>query len=112
MDFATARQRQRQLAPRAITAALRQRGVAEETIQAAVADIDEQAQRSAARAVVEARLRRLEGLDPTVVSRRLTALLARKGYSGQLAYATVREALQARGAEPADASLDQIGPGS
>jgi regulatory protein len=39
------------------------------------------------------------GLDPAKRTRRLLGVLARKGYSGGLAYRLVREALDAEGVE-------------
>ncbi|MCD0453588.1 recombination regulator RecX [Actinocorallia sp. API 0066] len=81
------------LAPRALSAELRRRGVADETVREAVADLHPEELAEAARALVARRLPATAGLDPARRTRRLVAMLARKGYSPGLAYQVVREAL-------------------
>jgi regulatory protein len=92
------RHHSRGLAGRALTAELKQRGVAAEEIRAA---IDEQlgpdAEVSAARRLVAGKLAATRGLPPEQRTRRLAGLLARKGYPGGLAFRVVREALEAEG---------------
>ncbi len=83
----------RGLAPRALRQELRTRGVAEETVQAAVDRIDGQAERLAAEALVRARLPGLARYDHATRTRRLHAMLARRGYSSALALSVVRSAL-------------------
>jgi regulatory protein len=83
----------RGLAPRALRQELRTRGVAEETVQAAVDRIDAQAEREAAEALVRARLPGLGRYDRVTRTRRLHAMLARRGYSSSLASSVVRSAL-------------------
>ena len=51
------------------------------------------AERAAARALVDRKLRSMRGLDHQVATRRLAGLLARKGYSSGIAFSVVREAL-------------------
>jgi regulatory protein len=72
---------------------LRQRGVDEELVRTAIAQIDRDSERETARALVVRRRRTLSGLDPGVQARRLVALLGRKGYAAGLAYEVVREVL-------------------
>ncbi|MGH7112824.1 MAG: regulatory protein RecX, partial [Stellaceae bacterium] len=88
----------RGLAGRALSAELKQRGVAAEQIRAA---IDEQlgpdAEVSAARCLVEAKLGSTRGLPPERRTRRLAGMLARKGYPAGLAFRVIREALEAEG---------------
>jgi regulatory protein len=88
----------RGLAGRALSAELRQRGVAAGEIRAA---IDEQlgpdAEVSAARRLVAGKLVATRGLPPEQRTRRLAGLLARKGYPAGLAYRVIREALEAEG---------------
>ena len=98
--FAAARHQQRRLAPRAITAQLRRRGVSDEDIALAVAEIDGASERRAARQLVDAKLTRFDGRDPAGTTRRLVAMLGRRGYSSGVALTTVREALSERGADP------------
>lgn len=87
------RQRSRGLAPRALAQELRRKGVADEMAKEALESIDETAQRVAARALVDKKLRSLRGVDHQTATRRLAGLLARKGYSAGLAFSVVREAL-------------------
>jgi regulatory protein len=98
-NFAAARHQQRRLAPRAITTQLRRRGVADADIEHAVAGIDDDSERRAARELVDAKLRRFDAGDAAGTTRRLVAMLARRGYSSGVAFTTVREALAERGAE-------------
>jgi regulatory protein len=88
----------RGLAGRALSAELKQRGVAAEEIRAA---IDEQlgpdAEASAARRLIDRRLESTRGLPPEQRTRRLAGLLARKGYQAGLAFRVIREALEAEG---------------
>jgi regulatory protein len=104
-EFATAWVRSRQagkgLAPRVLANELRQRGVAEPLIADAVAGIDHDDIDSAARALVRRRARTTSGLPMQVRLRRLTAMLNRKGYSGDVALRIVREVLADEGADSA-----------
>src|SRR5580704_13689504 len=88
----------RGLAGRALSAELRQRGVAADEIRAA---IDEQlspdAEIGAARRLVERRIAGTRGLPAEQRTRRLAGLLARKGYPAGLAFRVIREALEAEG---------------
>ena len=88
----------RGLAGRALSAELKQRGVAPEEIRAA---IDEQlspdAEASAARRLIDRKLESTRGLPPEQRTRRLAGLLARKGYPAGLAFRVIREALEAEG---------------
>jgi regulatory protein len=88
----------RGLAGRALSAELKQRGVAADEIRAA---IDEQlgpdAEVSAARRLIDRKLESTRGLPPEQRTRRLAGLLARKGYPAGLAFRVVREALEAEG---------------
>ncbi|MCO5992383.1 recombination regulator RecX [Actinoallomurus rhizosphaericola] len=89
----------RGLARRALAAELRRRGVADETVSEAVEELGPEQEEAAARELVARRLPGTRGLDPVKRTRRLMGMLARKGYSGGLAYRVVREALEAEGAE-------------
>ncbi|MDQ1495920.1 MAG: regulatory protein [Actinomycetota bacterium] len=104
--FATAWVRSRQagkgLAPRVLANELRQRGVAESLIADAVAGIDHDDIDSAARALVKRRARTTSGLPIQVRLRRLTAMLGRKGYAGDVALRIVREVLADEGTDTGD----------
>lgn len=94
----------RGLSRRALSHELRARGVDDETVQAAVSDIDADDERAAAQALVTRRLGATRGLAVEVRTRRLAGMLARKGYSQGLAMAVVRDALAA---ERAGAAAEQ-----
>lgn len=93
-QFARAAHHERGLAGRAVAVRLRQRGVPDDTVRAAVGRIDRASEAAAARRLVERRLRSLGGLDPAVQARRLVGLLARKGYPSGLAHDIVRDAIR------------------
>jgi regulatory protein len=92
-SFAMAVHRERGLAGRAVAMKLRQRGIDEATLQAAVGQIDAESEADAARLLVARRRASLQGLEPQAQARRLVGLLARRGYPPGLAYQIVRESL-------------------
>jgi regulatory protein len=83
----------RGLARRALAAELRQRGVADETVAEAIEAVTPDDEHASAVALIGRRLAATRGLSRDTRIRRLTGLLARKGYSGGLAMAVVRDAL-------------------
>jgi regulatory protein len=84
----------RGLAGRALGAELRQRGVAQDDVQAALSELDPEQELATARQLVARRLASTAGMPALARMRRLTGVLARKGYSPGLAYRVVREALE------------------
>jgi regulatory protein len=101
----------RGLAGRALGAELRQRGVAQDDIQAALRELDPEQELATARELVARRLAATAGMPVPARMRRLTSVLARKGYAAGLAYRVVREALEQEGGEcrvPLD-DLDVLG---
>ncbi|MFZ0047909.1 MAG: regulatory protein RecX [Streptosporangiaceae bacterium] len=84
----------RGLASRALSAELRQRGVAQDHIEAALSELDPEQELATARELVARRLAGTAGLPVPARMRRLTGVLARKGYAPGLAYRVVREALE------------------
>ncbi|HEV7934708.1 MAG TPA: recombination regulator RecX [Actinomadura sp.] len=92
----------RGLARRALASELRHRGVADETVDEAVAALDPEQEEAAARQLVSRRLRATRGQDPAKRMRRLVGVLARRGYPPGLAYRVVKEALEAEGGELED----------
>jgi regulatory protein len=92
-QWVESRHRSRGLAPRALKQELRRKGVDDDDAAEALEQIDESAERAAARALVDRKLRSMRGLDRQVATRRLAGLLARKGYSSGIAFSVVREAL-------------------
>ncbi len=85
----------RGLARRALSAELRAKGVDAEVAAEAVEAVDDDDERATARRLVDRRIGSMRRLDRATATRRLMGMLARKGYSGGLAAAVVREALDA-----------------
>jgi regulatory protein len=92
----------RGLAGRALGAELRKRGVASDDIETALSQLDPERELATARELVERRLPATVGMPAPARMRRLTGVLARKGYPAGLAYRVIREALER---EAADGSL-------
>ncbi|MEY9213370.1 recombination regulator RecX [Thermobifida halotolerans] len=89
----------RGLARRALAVELRQRGVHEDTVREAVAELTPEQEEATARRLVRRRLAATRGRSTEVRVRRLMGMLARKGYPAGLAYRLVREELEAEGVE-------------
>ena len=88
----------RGLSGRALSAELKQRGVAAEEIRAAIDEqISPEAEVSAARRLVDRKLGSTRSLPPEQRTRRLAGMLARKGYPAGLAFRVIRETLEAEG---------------
>ena len=83
---------------RALAAELRTKGVDNEVITAALADIDAGAERERAEQLVRDKLRRetLGDDDDAKVTRRLVGMLARRGYSQTMAFDVVKVELAER----------------
>jgi regulatory protein len=96
----------RGLARRALSAELRQRGVDEDNVQDAVAELSPEQEEAAARRMVAAKLAATRGRPLPTRMRRLMGLLARKGYPPGLAYRVVREALDIEGIDLAESGID------
>lgn len=89
------RQQTRGLAPRVLALELRRKGVDPDIITEVLADLDPDEERQAAHRLVQKKLRSMASLDDTTRIRRLTSMLARKGYPPQLAFDVVRAELEA-----------------
>ncbi len=87
------RQRTRGLASRALAGELRRRGVDRETVEQALAQVNPDREEDTARDLVRRKLRATARLDDKARARRLLGLLARKGYSADLAGRVVRSEL-------------------
>jgi regulatory protein len=103
--WVASRQRTRGLAPRALASELRQRGVAEPLIAEAVDAVDGEEIEAAARALVRRKMRTMVGLPREAKLRRLSGLLARKGYPSDVSIRVVRDVLE----EQSDADADTAG---
>jgi regulatory protein len=97
VKFATAwvdsRHHGRGLARRALADELRKRGIDAEIAGDALESVTNDDEAIAAEALVRRRLRSMSGLSREVQSRRLVAMLGRKGFGGSLAYAVVRRVI-------------------
>ncbi|MGB3333985.1 MAG: recombination regulator RecX [Mycobacterium sp.] len=81
---------------KALAAELRTKGVDEDVIAGALEGIDAAAERDRAEQLVHAKLRRETlGADDVKVTRRLVAMLARRGYNPSMAYDVVSTELAA-----------------
>ena len=104
--WVSSRHHGRGLAKRALANELRQRGVDADVTNDALETLDEDAEATTARALVDRKLRTATG-PPEAVFRRLVGMLARKGYPAGVAIRAVKDALAARDAEAAEFA-DQI----
>ncbi|HTR69126.1 MAG TPA: regulatory protein RecX [Mycobacteriales bacterium] len=84
------------LARRALADELRRRGVEEDVAREALGAVTTDDEVAAAQRLVRRRLPALGGVSRPVATRRLLALLGRKGFGESLAYAVVRQALDER----------------
>lgn len=96
------RHESRGLAPRALARELQVKGVAPELIAEAVETLDADQQEARARELVEKKLASVAGLRRDQQVRRLTGMLARRGYSPSLCMKVVKDALQFGGADGPD----------
>lgn len=87
------RQRSKGLARRVLAMELRRKGIADEIAEDALAELDPELESQSAHLLVQRKLRSMNGLEHHVRLRRLTAMLARKGYPAGVAYAVVCEEL-------------------
>ena len=104
--WVSTRHQGRGLARRALANELRQHGVESEVATEALETLDDEAEATTARTLVDRKLRSARG-TPDQVFRRLVGMLARKGYPAGVAIQAVKEALAARDEEAAEFA-DQI----
>jgi regulatory protein len=90
-----ARHSEKGLARRALAHELRKQGIDQEVADEALGQVGAGDERLRAEQLVEKRMRGLHGLAPEVQTRRLAGLLARKGYSSEVAWPVIREAVDA-----------------
>lgn len=99
-DFAQSwvqsRQRRRHLSTTALRRELRAKGVAPELTDQAVSTVDADDEYAAARDLAERKHSRMVGLDREVVRRRLSGVLARRGFGTGIIVGVLGEVLNAR----------------
>lgn len=93
-SWVDSRQRTRGLARKALAQELRRKGVDDELVREVLDEVDPADEEAAARELVRRKLRSVAGLDEATATRRLVGMLARKGYSAQMAFAVVSSELQ------------------
>ena len=91
--FVATKHRERGLGITALRTELSRKGVDDETVAAAVQVVDHSAERERAQALVARRVDAAMGNGTPTARRRLVGLLARRGYSAELACQVVDEAL-------------------
>ncbi|AMM20557.1 hypothetical protein AX769_10875 [Frondihabitans sp. PAMC 28766] len=87
------KQSRKGLGKSAISSELRQRGLAQEAIDAAVAEIDDDDEQARADEWAHKRAGQLRGLDQATAERRLNAFLMRRGYRSEVIRRAVESAL-------------------
>ena len=100
--WVTSRHRGRGLAGRALSQELRRKGIDDELVRDAVAELDPEQEAATARALVRRKLAGTRSLTPDQRVRRLAGMLARKGYGPGVAFRIVKEELAAEGVELAE----------
>jgi regulatory protein len=97
--WVTSRHLGRGLASKALAGELRRKGVDNEAVGAALAELGQDTEAATARGLVDRKLRTDRGGPPEALFRRLVGMLARKGYPAGLAVRVVKEALAERAGE-------------
>ncbi len=93
-SFARSRHTERGHAGRAIAVALRRRGVTDDVIADAIAEhVDPASEAAAAVELARTKLARMGDVDPATATRRLSGLLARRGYDSSVTFAAIRVVL-------------------
>ncbi len=92
------RQSSKGLSSRVLAMELRQKGVDDEISKEVLAELDPADEIQAAHRLVQGKLRSMARFDDTTKIRRLTGMLARKGYSPQIAFEVVRQEIGAEAA--------------
>jgi regulatory protein len=90
------------LARRALAQELRRKGVDDEVAAVALDEVDPDDEVEAARGLVRRKLRTVASLERDVKVRRLTGMLARKGYPAGVCFRVVREELDRLGDDTDD----------
>ena len=101
-SWVQSRQPGKGLARRALAQELRRKGVDDEVARVALDEVDPDDEVEAARTLVRRKLRTVARLERDVAVRRLTGMLARKGYPAGVCFRVVREELATLGHDTDD----------
>lgn len=93
--FVRTQQRDRALGRSRLRQEMRRKGVDETAVEVALAEVDEDSERARAQALVAARIVAAMGAGADAGRRRLLGLLERRGYSYDMAWSVVEEAVVA-----------------
>jgi regulatory protein len=96
------RQAGKGLARRALAQELRRKGIDDEVAREALDEVDPEDELESARVLVRRKMRSVRRLERATAVRRLTGMLARKGYPAGVAVRVVREELEAAGDDADD----------
>jgi len=91
--WAESRVRQKKLSKRVIASELRVKGVAQDIIEETINGIDDEDEYQMAFALAERKYRSCSHLDPDVIYRRISGLMARKGFGHNITSRIMRELL-------------------
>lgn len=83
----------RGLARKALSHELRKQGIDADVADEALSQVAPADERLKAEELVAKKLRTMHGLDASTQARRLASMLARKGYSGEIAWPVIRDAV-------------------
>lgn len=92
-QWVESRHRVRGLPAQRLAMELRRKGIDEEVIAEALAPIDRQAEAKAAMELARSKARAMAGVDHDKALRRLVGVLARRGFSADLAWSSAKQAL-------------------
>lgn len=107
--WVTSRHRGRGLAGRALSQELRRKGIDDQTVRDAVAELNPEQEAATARSLVRRKLASTRGLTTEARVRRLAGMLARKGYGPGIAFRIVKEELEQDGLDTHAIVLDTDG---
>ena len=105
-SWVQSRQSGKGLARRALAQELRRKGVDDSVAREALDEVDPDDEVEGARMLVRRKLRTAASLPRDVAVRRLTGMLARKGYPAGIAFRVVRDELDALGHDTDDLPLE------
>ncbi|MEY4009000.1 MAG: hypothetical protein RL232_527 [Actinomycetota bacterium] len=92
--WSESRQRAKKLSKRVIAGELRTKGVSQDIINEVIEGIDDESEYNQAFLLAERKYKSIAHLDPEVVYRRISGLLARKGYGHGVCARIMRELTQ------------------
>jgi regulatory protein len=108
-SWVQSRQAGKGLARRALAQELRRKGVDDEVVRDALDEVDPDDEVEAARMLVRRKLRSVARVDHATAVRRLSGMLARKGYPAGVAFRVVREELEVAGRDAGE-DVDGVDP--